>query len=156
VSEPGQPVTDAVCTAAGEAFANARKTGTRTVTQCLRAALEAAAPLIRAEERRRIAAGMSTGHPAPEGERLGLYRLAAADGALAERERIAAELNRRADGLGEYLSGDLLFAPGTDPDRHDCELIATTLRNTADVILSPDRAAVNLREPDPAPGPEQK
>ena len=45
----------------------------------------AAAPHIQAAERKRIAEGTSTG--APEDERLGLYRLAAADGAIAERER---------------------------------------------------------------------
>jgi hypothetical protein len=46
-----------------------------------------------AAERRRIAAGVSVDDPAPEEERLGLYRLAAADGALAERERWQAKLN---------------------------------------------------------------
>lgn len=58
-----------------------------------RIALDAAEPLIRADERRRIAAGVSVDDPAPEDERLGLYRLAAANGALAERERWQAKLD---------------------------------------------------------------
>jgi hypothetical protein len=57
---------------------------------------EAVGPLIRADERRRIAAGIHVGEPdenVPAEERLGLYRLAAADGVLAERERWQAKLD---------------------------------------------------------------
>ena len=62
----------------------------------------------------------------------------------AERERIAAELTRRADDLGE-LAGD-------DPRTHDLRLIATTLRNTAWAITHGDEGE-NLREPAPGDQP---
>jgi hypothetical protein len=61
--------------------------------------------------------------------------------------RIAADLNRCADGLGEFVP------PPAGQDRHDYEVIATTLRNTAWAVVHGDQAE-NLREPDPAPEPE--
>ena len=61
----------------------------------------------------------------------------------AERHRIAAELTRRADGIGELLPG------AHDHDRHDLELMATTLRNTAWAITHGDQAE-NLTQPQPA------
>jgi hypothetical protein len=60
------------------------------------ATLVIAEPLIRADERRRIAEGIHIGGPGenvPSEERLGLYRLAAADGVLAERQRWQAKLD---------------------------------------------------------------
>lgn len=56
-------------------------------------ALEAAAPHITAAERQRIIRITSVDNPAPDHERLGLHRLAAADGALAERKRIQGLFN---------------------------------------------------------------
>jgi len=60
----------------------------------------------------------------------------------AERARIAAELDRRADGLDSITPAD------TGATAAELQLMATTLRNTAWVITHDDQA-VNLRERTP-------
>jgi hypothetical protein len=63
-----------------------------------------------------------------------------ADAAVAaERERIAAELNSRADGLDGMVPAE------AGASAADLKLMATTLRNTAWAIVSGDQAE-NLRE----------
>jgi len=108
----------------------------------LNIALEAAGPAIRADERRRIAEGIHVGAPGgnvPAGEHFGLYRLAAADGALAERERWQAKL----DAIRSLLtSGPIGRASGERYIRADL------IRNVLDA--QPE----HLTEPDPAPEPE--
>jgi hypothetical protein len=88
-----------------------------------------------ATERHRHAAGVSLDDPGPEEERLGLYRLAAADGALAERERWQAKL----DAIRALLtSGPIGRSSGERYIRAD--LIRGVL----------DSQPEHLREPDPA------
>jgi hypothetical protein len=62
-------------------------------------------------------------------------------GAAAERERIAAELNSRADGLDETV-------PSGVENLHDYMLVANTLRNTAWAIVHGDQAE-NFAAPPP-------
>lgn len=113
-------------------------------------ALDAAAPLIRAGEWERLgreqAEHQERYHCCPTcgGDMTVEPSRVITEALAAERERIAAELNNRAGGLGAFI------AAATGRDRHDYELIEVTLRNTAWAIVHGDHAE-NLHEPDPAP-----
>lgn len=147
-----QPVTDEARNAAHEATAcNLGEPGWtqmlgKSPHDLIDIALDAAAPLIRADERRRIAAGVSVDNPVPEDERLGLYRLAAADGALAERERLGREQTEHQERYHycPTCGGDMTG----EPSRVIAEAVAAERERIRQLAIK--HSAICPREPDSA------